>query len=175
MAAVTKQDPDQEVDDDRDDREESSTGKSSPKRDSSGQGGFFTIYKKGQGYWTRMGTAGGAALIGALVIYNLFQYLPAFEMTKWTIIVVSVIFAVVYALGVYWLMNKPGNAEFLIATDSEMKKVNWTSRKELIGSTRVVVVFMFFIATLLFVIDMLYRIVFYYMHVLKVPPPFFNG
>ena len=24
-------------------------------------GGFFHIYKKGQGYWTRMGTAVGAA------------------------------------------------------------------------------------------------------------------
>ena len=43
-------------------------------------------------------------------------------------------------------MNKPTNVDFLIATDSEMKKVNWTSRKELIGSTKVVIVFMFLIA-----------------------------
>jgi hypothetical protein len=26
--------------------------------------GFFAIYKKGQGYWTRMGTARGALLLG---------------------------------------------------------------------------------------------------------------
>ena len=26
--------------------------------------GFFTIYKKGQGFWTRMGTVAAAALIG---------------------------------------------------------------------------------------------------------------
>src|SRR3712207_7866772 len=44
------------------------------------------------------------------------------------------------------LMNKPANVDFLIATDSEMKKVNWTSRRELIGSTKVVIVFMFLIA-----------------------------
>ena len=31
-----------------------------------GAGGFFTIYKRGQGYWTRMGTAIGAALIALL-------------------------------------------------------------------------------------------------------------
>ena len=43
-------------------------------------------------------------------------------------------------------MNKPTNVDFLIATDSEMKKVNWTSRKELIGSTKVVIIFMFLIA-----------------------------
>ena len=45
-------------------------------------------------------------------------------------------------------MNKPANVDFLIATDSEMKKVNWTSRKELIGSTKVVILFMFLIAVL---------------------------
>ena len=49
-------------------------------------------------------------------------------------------------------MNKPSNVDFLIATDSEMKKVNWTSRKELIGSTKVVIIFMFLIALFLFVV-----------------------
>ena len=37
-----------------------------------------------------------------------------------------------------------------------MKKVNWTTRKELIGSTKVVILFMFFIALLLFVFDMIF-------------------
>ena len=50
-------------------------------------------------------------------------------------------------------MNKPANVDFLIATDSEMKKVNWTSRKELIGSTQVVIMFMFLIALFLFAVD----------------------
>jgi preprotein translocase SecE subunit len=58
-------------------------------------------------------------------------------------------------------MNKPSNADFLIATDSEMKKVNWTSRKELIGSTKVVIFFMVIIASVLFVIDVLMGYVFY--------------
>ena len=52
------------------------------------------------------------------------------------------------SLLVWRLMNKPSNVDFLIATDSEMKKVNWTSRKELIGSTKVVIFFMFVIAVL---------------------------
>ena len=44
-------------------------------------------------------------------------------------------------------MNKPSNVDFLIATDSEMKKVNWTTKGELFGSTRVVVVlFLIFVS-----------------------------
>src|SRR4051812_11370113 len=37
--------------------------------------GFFHIYKKGQGYWTRMGTAGAAALLAALTASFLYQHL----------------------------------------------------------------------------------------------------
>jgi preprotein translocase SecE subunit len=64
--------------------------------------------------------------------------------------VVASFFVVGFAALAWWLMNKQDNVDFLIATDSEMKKVNWTSRKELIGSTKVVIVFMFLIAMFLF-------------------------
>jgi preprotein translocase SecE subunit len=50
-----------------------------------------------------------------------------------------------------------------------MKKVNWTSRRELIGSTKVVILFMFAIAVLLFALDLLFNTVFYYLHILQVP------
>ena len=53
-------------------------------------------------------------------------------------------------------MNKPSNVDFLVATDREMKKVNWTSRKDLIGSTKVVIVFMFLIALILSFLATLY-------------------
>jgi len=75
-----------------------------------------------------------------------------------------------FALLAFWLMNKPANADFLIATDSEMKKVNWTSRKELIGSTKVVIFFMFLIAILLFGFDIFFGYLFYFMGVLKSRP-----
>ena len=74
------------------------------------------------------------------------------------------------SLLVYFLMNKPTSADFLIATDSEMKKVNWTSRNELIGSTKVVIFFMFTIAILLFVVDVVFGYVFYMFGVLKQKP-----
>jgi preprotein translocase SecE subunit len=56
-----------------------------------------------------------------------------------------------------------------------MKKVNWTSKRELMGSTRVVIAFMFIIAIILFVVDLIFHALFYLIGVLKTPPPFFGG
>ncbi len=48
---------------------------------------------------------------------------------------------------------KRQTVNFLIATDGEMKKVNWSTRKEVQGSTVVVVIASFLLAMLIFVID----------------------
>lgn len=50
--------------------------------------------------------------------------------------------------------SKKNTVEFLIATDGEMKKVNWTTYREVKGSTIVVIVATFLIAGFLFVIDL---------------------
>ena len=50
--------------------------------------------------------------------------------------------------------------EFLVATDGEMKKVNWTSYKEVKGSTIVVIVATFLIAGFLFGVDTIFAKVF---------------
>jgi preprotein translocase SecE subunit len=135
--------------------------------------GFFTIYKKGQGYWTRMGTAIGAGLLGALITWQIYALVPAFfadtARGRRVGLIAAVVFAAVYAFFAWRLMNKPANVDFLIATDSEMKKVNWTSRRELIGSTKVVILFMFGIAIILFVLDLLFNSLFYAIRVLEVP------
>lgn len=141
--------------------------------------GFFTIYKKGQGYWTRMGTAIAAALLGLLIASQLAQRIPSlFGLKPPTgpriAYAVATGFFVLYALLAWWLTNKPANVDFLISTDSEMKKVNWTSRRELIGSTKVVIVFMFLIALFLFVADLVFWTFFWLIGVLKVKPPIFG-
>jgi len=149
-----------------------------PRRAVDEKGGFFHLYKKGQGYWTRMGTAAAAALIGALTAQFLYHHLPVWlgamkvaqAQTRPVSIYIITALAAAYGLLVFWLMNKPANADFLIATDSEMKKVNWTSRRELIGSTKVVIVFMFLIAFLLFGFDIIFGYLFYFIGVLKSSP-----
>jgi len=136
--------------------------------------GFFAIYKKGQGYWTRMGTAIGAGLLGLLLVGQIYSRVPAFmrgdaHRASKIAMIAAVVFGAIYAFFAWRLMNKPSNVDFLIATDSEMKKVNWTSRRELIGSTKVVIGFMFAIAICLFLLDLFFNTVFYYLHILHDP------
>jgi preprotein translocase SecE subunit len=152
-------------------------------------GGFFTIYKKGQGYWTRVCTAAGAGLLLLLTLSFLWKQIPfiqpwftpdnptgqqnALGYVRATRFMIGA--CVVLGGGLAWfcwsLMNRPTNVDFLIATDSEMKKVNWTSKKELIGSTKVVIFFMFLIALVLFVLDMYFTRVFYLAGVLVADSP----
>ncbi|QOJ05004.1 MAG: preprotein translocase subunit SecE [Planctomycetia bacterium] len=55
----------------------------------------------------------------------------------------------------------------MIATESEMKKVHWTSRREIIGSTKVVIFVMIALSILLFVVDLLFLAAFSAAGVLK--------
>jgi preprotein translocase SecE subunit len=81
--------------------------------------------------------------------------------------------AVMGLLG-WWLINRPKHADFLINTDGEMKKVTWPTRPELIGSTKVVIAFMFFMAAMLFFYDLIFGTIMYWIDVLKVRPPTFD-
>ena len=116
--------------------------------------GFFTIYKKGQGKWTRLGTVFAAGALAALTAYNLYSELlvPFIKNTNINL-VISIVFLAVCGVLIFVFSNKPRNVDFLISTDSEMKKVNWTTKGELLGSTRVVFLFLLFIGLFLFVVD----------------------
>jgi preprotein translocase SecE subunit len=120
-------------------------------------------------------------LLGLLTAYNLYShylqpYVPAVDPSdpgsiaharhiSMLFLGISVAFLIGFAFFVYWVTNKPQNADFLIATDSEMKKVNWTTKGELVGSTRVVVIFLIFIAVFLFIVDYAFASFF---HLIKV-------
>jgi len=139
--------------------------------------GYFTIYKKGQGYWTRMGTVIGAVIIGVFMAYNLYAQLPpllpnrlSHAATLKIGAIVAGVFVIGYVIFCWWMLNKPSNADFLIATDSEMKKVNWTSRRELVGSTKIVIAFMFLVAIFLFGVDQIFGWLMYVINVLKISP-----
>ena len=59
------------------------------------------------------------------------------------------------AIVVFWQVGlKHSTVDFLIATDAEMKKVNWSTRREIIGSTQVVVLTMLIISGFCFVCDL---------------------
>jgi preprotein translocase SecE subunit len=68
--------------------------------------------------------------------------------------------AIVIVLGAlvafYFAGTKQGTCEFLIATDVEMKKVNWSTRKHITDSTFVVIFAAVLIAAVLFIVDQMF-------------------
>ena len=113
---------------------------------------FFEIYKKGQGRYARIVTfvAGTVLSIGGAVVLS--DKLAAYAQP---IVQYGVPSLLVAALGVllFWMVNRPASADFLIATEGEMKKVSWSSRKEIVGSTKVVIVATFMLAAILAAVD----------------------
>jgi preprotein translocase subunit SecE len=59
------------------------------------------------------------------------------------------------------------SSDFMIATEGEMKKVSWSSRREVIGSTKVVILFTIALACFLFVVDLAFQTLFSAIGVLK--------
>ncbi len=71
------------------------------------------------------------------------------------------------ALLSYWFVGlRPRTVEFLIATDFEMKKVNWSTPREIMGHTWVVIGACFFLAGILFVVDIGLKNGFSFIHLL---------
>ncbi len=67
----------------------------------------------------------------------------------------------------YFIGAHKKSVEFLVATDGEMKKVNWTSYREVKGSTIVVIAATFLIAGFLFLVDTAFSTFFSFIKVLE--------
>ncbi len=137
--------------------------------------GFFEIYKRGQGRNVRMGTVLGAAIIifgGMNYLWNQLAVLDADA--SWAIYIragIPLSFLLVCGFLVFWFAGSNRKAcDFLIATEGEMKKVSWSSRREVIGSTKVVILFTIMIAAMLFCVDLAFILFFASVGVLKVQP-----
>jgi preprotein translocase subunit SecE len=113
------------------------------------------IYKRGQAANTRLGTAFGVFIVVAYGCFVLNQKLAPLG-NIWLQTLVPVGLCAAAAGLIAWLMNKPSVADFLIASEGEVKKVSWSTRKELSASTTVVIFVMLSIAILLAVVDFLF-------------------
>ncbi|MBT3279160.1 MAG: preprotein translocase subunit SecE [Phycisphaerales bacterium] len=118
------------------------------------------IYKRNQGKYTRGVTAAIVMVMALWLCWSLKNTLLSSVGAgqSGTYIAFGVPLAVFALLGllVYRILNRQKSADFLIATENEMKKVSWSSKKEVIGSTKVVVVTTFLMAGMLFLVDMLF-------------------
>jgi preprotein translocase subunit SecE len=119
---------------------------------------MMTVYKSGQGRYTRMFTVMGGALIVAIGCFRLYQTLDARDVSLWVSTMVPVGVFISLSILVMWLMNKPNVADFMIAAEGEMKKVNWSTRQEVTVSTIVVISVVVILAVLLGVADFVLQV-----------------
>ncbi len=125
------------------------------------------IFRKGQGKVARISVIAFMALIGILLagwsdtlisdesgLRNRLFGLDFLGVSiSWTHIVSAAVFCVCVIAGLA-LVNTPKTATFLIDTESEVKKVSWSTYKELTSSTGVVIMASFFVALFVGVADL---------------------
>lgn len=130
------------------------------------------IYKPGQGYYTRLGTTLGIGVLSVWGAKFLLDELATLSLTpayvlpvQWGVVVG---FLVLMSVLTYWItgLNRRTN-DFFIATEGEMKKVRWSTRKELVRSTKVVILTVIILGVFLFVFDLLFMVFFGAIGVLK--------
>ena len=113
------------------------------------------LYKPGQGTYTRISTAVGIGLLVAFGIFWLLEELRTAITSNteyWLGGIAAGIVLIASAL-TWWILNKPKIADFMIATETEMRKVNWPTKKEILGSTWIVIAGTFLIVFILLVVD----------------------
>jgi len=129
--------------------------------------GGLRIYKPGQGTYVRWGSAAGAAA----VLFGLadFVYDQLAWFSDWVRFLVPVVLLVVLGYVVFWLIGQHRDTvDFMIHTEGEMKKVNWSTRREVLGATKVVIVTVLALGAILFVVDGLFMFFFEAIGVLRI-------
>jgi preprotein translocase SecE subunit len=140
------------------------------------EGAGLKIYKPNQGYYTRVGTAIGAVILtlaGAGFIFTqLGDWLPHEKSYFFPVQYgMTVAFLLIMTAVIYWVTGLNRRAvDFFVATEGEMKKVNWSTRQEVVRSTKVVIVTVLLMATMLFVVDIAFMLFFSSIGVLKGSP-----
>jgi preprotein translocase subunit SecE len=118
------------------------------------------VYKPGQGKYTRLISGISIGVIVAAGCWRLYERLAATDMNPWIMFLLPLVVFGAAAVAIYLLLNKPSVADFLIAAEGELKKVNWSSRKEVAVSTFVVILVVVVMAALLGATDMVFQLVF---------------
>ena len=128
------------------------------------------IYKPDQGYWTRMISALSIGAIGLAGAGWLWQQLSIIDNANIRLYVqaagaATVVLAVLVAVYFVYGRNRK-SVDFFISTEGEMRKVNWSTRREVFGMTWVVISVAIVIAAILFVVDILFSTFFQWVGVL---------
>jgi len=118
------------------------------------------IYKRGQGLNTRLWSGLACFAITAIGCYRLYQILYARTPNIWVYTLVPSGVCAAIGLLIFWLVNKPSVADFMIAAEGEIKKVSWSSRREIVASTTIVIGVVITMGCMLLLVDFVFRSLF---------------
>jgi preprotein translocase subunit SecE len=128
------------------------------------------IRKFGQGYWTRMMSVVGfglVAVLGAIWIWRMLDTVSVGFPSIYLASGVSVLFLAIVGATLWWFVGwNARSVDFLVATEGEMKKVNWSTKHELVGSTVVVIAVVIIISLFCWLFDFIFSTLFVWMKVL---------
>ena len=131
------------------------------------------IYKAEEGFWTRVMSAiayGLVVAMGAVWLFGALASGPRFEGVEqvWVQAAGSLLFLIPLSLvGARYFAFHQKFVDFLIATEVEMRKVNWSTRREIFGATRVVIGLTLLVAGITFVVDKGFQFLFQQVGVLE--------
>lgn len=123
------------------------------------------IYKSDQGFYVRRVSAIGFGLVVAMGAVWLWEKLEQTNIGEIDSIYIAasgcIIFATILALIIsrFLYFNKK-TGDFLIATELEMKKVNWSSQNEITRMTIVVILLTLLIALITYFFDQIFALIF---------------
>lgn len=164
-------------------REERAPAEAAPAaRPRASEGSPFHVRKPGQGVRVRWGSAIGAGVLTLAFAHFVWTQIQMFNFGEryqfYVRTFVPVVLFLILAYLIFWAVGRhPRVIDFMIATEGEMKKVNWSSKKEVWGATRVVIVTVLALALLLAIVDALFIMFFSGIKVLHIDifQQFFGG
>lgn len=114
------------------------------------------LYKPSQGRFVRQATFIAIALVVAFGCFSLSSGLLGSYQQPVRVGVPLAVWLLLCWIA-FRVVNVPRFADFLISVESEMEKVVWPGRKQVLQSTVVVIVTMLFLGAFLFSVDIVWR------------------
>lgn len=115
----------------------------------------FGIYKSNQGRMVRQFTFFAIVVVAAFGCITLSNG-PLFSYDKSIQVGVPAAVWVLCSWVAFRIVNLPRFADFLVSVESELEKVTWPGRQEVVQATVVVLCTMFFLGLFLFMIDLVW-------------------
>lgn len=134
-------------------------------------GNVLDLHKPGQGAIVRWCSAIGLGVVALAFASFVLDQLRRFEFAENLLVryLIPVVIVVASGIGIFYLLGRSRRVvDFMIATESEMRKVNWSTRREVLGATRVVIVTVLALGIVLFVVDVLFMFFFEWIGVLRI-------